>query len=630
MIYIYYDNVVFEDVARGLLGYFNQFGVDVKICNKIESEYEHNQNTRTANESIFIMFGMNNYTGTVPKHYILYQLEQCPATVFDGDSEIKNQWFNQHYVKLMQNAVEIWDYSIRNIVELKKLRWDKSKPIPYMRYVPITYMSSLENDIDHSTTHEKLYDVFFYGGMNERREKIIKQLRDRGLRVIGDNMKIWRDERKKYIEQSKLVINIHYYERAILETTRLSYLLATKVFVISESSYDPLLDRDHQKSLVMCNTPDELVETCVYWSEPDNANELEKKRNEFFEHYTRSKNHYCYDMDLKIFNRYNKLSGLTNEQVKQRTRKILTKHPEVAQSTNNEQNGNIIIPRNDANDLRQLTHEDIVQLLKDYEQGEIVSDDDELPTVSILTPTYNKSEFFPLTVRNWLKINYPSDKLEWIIYDDSSKHYPSLKSHLPKNDKRIKYIRCEMVKGRMPISRKRNDCVKYSTGDILIHYDDDDFYFSDNVLIKVLILLKYKKDNISACGCTSYGSYNMKDDTSVMINTAYLSEASMAYTREFWKQQQFNENDHSYGEGVPFTDKRRSSLVTFPFYHNILVLNHHKNVTGDLREYKERTTDESTQSLQSLQNKNNSLLELLNTEEKRFLFKFSNNVIPHN
>lgn len=45
--------------------------------------------------------------------------------------------------------------------------------------------------------------------------------------------------------------------------------------------------------------------------------------------------------------------------------------------------------------------------------------ENELPSVSILTPTYNRKIFKNLMLRNWEIIEYPRNKLEWIIVDDS-------------------------------------------------------------------------------------------------------------------------------------------------------------------------------------------------------------------
>ena len=41
-----------------------------------------------------------------------------------------------------------------------------------------------------------------------------------------------------------------------------------------------------------------------------------------------------------------------------------------------------------------------------------------LPFVSVCTPTYNRRVFIPQLIKNFLLQDYPKDKLEWIIIDD--------------------------------------------------------------------------------------------------------------------------------------------------------------------------------------------------------------------
>jgi len=42
------------------------------------------------------------------------------------------------------------------------------------------------------------------------------------------------------------------------------------------------------------------------------------------------------------------------------------------------------------------------------------------PTISIVTLTHNRPNFFPLAIFNYNSINYPKKKMEWIVYDTSN------------------------------------------------------------------------------------------------------------------------------------------------------------------------------------------------------------------
>ena len=68
------------------------------------------------------------------------------------------------------------------------------------------------------------------------------------------------------------------------------------------------------------------------------------------------------------------------------------------------------------------------------------------------------------------KIDYPEDKFEWIIIDDSENK--KLENLLPKKNN-IKYL---PLNEKMTIGEKRNIAVKNAENDIIICMDDDDYY----------------------------------------------------------------------------------------------------------------------------------------------------------
>ena len=44
----------------------------------------------------------------------------------------------------------------------------------------------------------------------------------------------------------------------------------------------------------------------------------------------------------------------------------------------------------------------------------------ELPFVSVCTPTFNRRPFWNQCIKNFLNQDYPLNKMEWIIIDDGS------------------------------------------------------------------------------------------------------------------------------------------------------------------------------------------------------------------
>ena len=82
--------------------------------------------------------------------------------------------------------------------------------------------------------------------------------------------------------------------------------------------------------------------------------------------------------------------------------------------------------------------------------------DDDLPSVSVITPTFNRKYLFDLAIRNFTNTDYPTNKIEWIIVDDSEEE--NLQDILP-DIENIEYIKLDE---RTSIGEKRNIAVEKS------------------------------------------------------------------------------------------------------------------------------------------------------------------------
>jgi GR25 family glycosyltransferase involved in LPS biosynthesis len=202
--------------------------------------------------------------------------------------------------------------------------------------------------------------------------------------------------------------------------------------------------------------------------------------------------------------------------------------------------------------------------------------DNELPYVSILTPTKNRRKFFPMAIYNFKKFVYPKEKIEWVIVDDGEEDLSDL---LPK-DERIKYVKIQ-PEGNLTIAMKRNLCVKYAKYDYFVHMDDDDYYNEFSVMSRIRTLLTYPDKDIVGCGmCCCYDT--TQKQFYIVGNKYQLAEASMAYTRKFFDERNYNENV-KLGEGLLFIKKRKYKALRIPYSFIILVMNHKTNVTNSIR-----------------------------------------------
>ena len=507
---IYSNNKAFDDIVNGIADYAIDNGIECTIVNGIMDD----------DDDIYVLFGLNNFTehSYLPKNYIAVQLEQSGVP--------NTNWFTPLYFKLLNGAIEVWDYSIRNVNNLKK-----HITVPLV-YVPLLYMKHLT--YEERLTTKKDIDILFMGAMNKRREDLLNKLRENGLNVyMADTYNLWNEERDNIVKRSKILLNIHYYESAILETARLSYALSLgECFVVSEPSMDKLLDKEYSKIVDFGSNIEEIVKKCKKILEM--SEEMLKMRiNTNFAKY--KINNFKINLDILI--KYSKNLG-----------------------NNSNASASFLVPHMD-NDgkisLPKLSYED-------------------LPYVSVVTITKNRRSIFELPIRNFYEFEYPKDKLEWVIIDDGD---DNLKSILPV-DKRIKYVRYTEIGS---LCQKRDIGVQQASYETIAFMDDDDYYFPCSIYSRVALMNHYRRDCI---GCTQLGIYDIVDDSSFLNVSNTISEASMAFTKEFWKKRQFGKKDHNYGEAYVFINGREKEVINMPYFFNLIAITHKENITKDLRKNK--------------------------------------------
>jgi len=183
------------------------------------------------------------------KKIIIYQLEQ----LYGGTS---NWWnFNSTNQRIINNSNlvknslkdcdEIWDYDIDNIEFLKDNGFENIKHIPLLYTEELIHV----NYIDYPK-----YDILFYGSINDRRIEYLSKLVDLYKVCIipstKDNITQYRNHKigkcmvdpqyddglYDYIFNSKIIVNIHYYESMIQEQVRIFELLINNKIVVSEKS----------------------------------------------------------------------------------------------------------------------------------------------------------------------------------------------------------------------------------------------------------------------------------------------------------------------------------------------------------------------------------------------------------
>ena len=192
-----------------------------------------------------------------------------------------------------------------------------------------------------------------------------------------------------------------------------------------------------------------------------------------------------------------------------------------------------------------------------------------LPKVSICTPTYNRRPFITNLIKCVEYQTYPKELIEWIIVDDGTDKIEDLIQDITN----VVYINC---KEKLPLGKKRNMLHAETTGDIIINMDDDDFYPPCRIEHAVTTLMN--SDKLCA-GCNiMYIWYN---DINKMYklgpyNKNHCTAASMAFKRELIKTTSYNDNA-CLSEEKYFLKDYKLDIVKLDPLKTILVFSHSHN-----------------------------------------------------
>lgn len=198
-----------------------------------------------------------------PELYMAFQMEQT----------ISDRWLTDEYLEILRNAYVVFDYSLVNIDYFSKDPIISTK----LFYLPIDLCDAMVEAHRDSWTDDKEYDVLFYGApFAEHRQAFLKPLSERfNTRIVSE---MFGDELYEEMKKAKIVINIHYYEDALLETTRLFEILSVcNTMIVSERSNDPTEEKrfDDLIDFVEIGDVDGMIERIAYWL--DHEEERRKK-----------------------------------------------------------------------------------------------------------------------------------------------------------------------------------------------------------------------------------------------------------------------------------------------------------------------------------------------------------------
>jgi glycosyltransferase involved in cell wall biosynthesis len=191
-----------------------------------------------------------------------------------------------------------------------------------------------------------------------------------------------------------------------------------------------------------------------------------------------------------------------------------------------------------------------------------------MPQASIITPTFNRQTFLPAL---WECVRAQSvQDIEWLVHDHSSQRAAMFDAI---NDPRVTYVH---VPQEMSIGAKRNYLCNAANGEVIVHFDDDDYYAPHYVESMLSLMRDQNADIVKLFGFFLYQpkhrifaywdlesdfplhfGLSPTDQPSAMRNNGQMSGRlgygfSYVFHRKVWQAGKFPNQNH--GEDQVFAD----------------------------------------------------------------------------
>jgi hypothetical protein len=158
------------------------------------------------------------------------------------------------------------------------------------------------------------------------------------------------------------------------------------------------------------------------------------------------------------------------------------------------------------------------------------------PLVSCIMPTYNRRQFIPHAIEYFLNQDY--EKRELIILDDGT---DAINDLVPADD-RLLYVRLDR---KMTLGAKLNLACQYARGEIIAHWDDDDWYAPRRLSCQLAALAN---DGIEICGINRLLYYDLQSGSAYEYvyppdQRVWLLGSELCYRKKHWESHRFVENN---------------------------------------------------------------------------------------
>lgn len=209
------------------------------------------------------------------------------------------------------------------------------------------------------------------------------------------------------------------------------------------------------------------------------------------------------------------------------------------------------------------------------------------PPISVLTLVYNRRAFIDLAFLNLMTTDYPKNKIQWVIVDDSDDPNEMVLDKIKSFEERGLGLEVTYVpfKKKHTIGWKRNKAVEAAKHEICVNMDDDDVYPETSFRRRVAWLKRYP--DVKVVGCTMMAMYDLLQGISAvnvppwsLPQSQRVSEASFCFYRDYAIEHPFPDQQVAEGEAFVPTSSDKLEFLEIPPQQVLVALSHGKNTSS--------------------------------------------------
>jgi hypothetical protein len=202
----------------------------IEEIGKIMVEIRHTFPPRYSDEAlyIFLVICFRVDIEYYPKHYVLWQTEQISSP------DINNSYYTKN-IEVFKKALDVYEISMRHYERVDIYNQQVERRNVFYNPLPFYHENS------PVSLRKKTLDCLFFGTFNQRRNRILGVLKER---LQAENISfeyyfdLFGEKRDKMLENTKYIVNIHFYQNPSLEGSRVNIGLRYNCLCISEDVED--------------------------------------------------------------------------------------------------------------------------------------------------------------------------------------------------------------------------------------------------------------------------------------------------------------------------------------------------------------------------------------------------------